>query len=213
MFGQMLLIVPGRWGWKTASTLWEKLDVAVRTGGKQHFISVGCWRPVRGCGGSPAIDGWQTPPQRRVSRGLGRGAEAKTKNIFAQGDSCYAEEPVIKFTSLRIFSKWLVMFSSRSLTPEPREPTARNIFLMLSTWACGVFSRREAEFSNCWGKWARYTAHWISEPDGSLMSPPSVGPFGRLALLQVQKVRVEEGPRGLWSTRGQELNRATVVEN
>lgn len=42
MFGQTLPIVPERRGWKSASTLWEKLDVAVRTGGKQHFISVGC---------------------------------------------------------------------------------------------------------------------------------------------------------------------------
>lgn len=46
-----------------------------------------------------------TPAQERVSRGLGRGAKAETKNIFAQGDSCCAGEPVIKFTSLRIFSK------------------------------------------------------------------------------------------------------------
>lgn len=66
----------------------------------------------------------RTPPQGRVARGLGRGAEAKTKNIFAQGDSCC----VIKFTSLRIFSKWLLVFSFRSLTPVPREPTAWNIF-------------------------------------------------------------------------------------
>lgn len=75
---------------------------------------------------------------------------------------------------------------------------------MLSTWPRCVFSRREGEFSDCWGKWARDAARWISEPDGPLMSPPSVGPFGRLRLLQVQKVRVGEGPRGLWSTRGLE---------
>lgn len=43
-------------------------------------------------------------------RGLGRGGQAKTKNVFAQGDSCCAGEPVIKFTSLRIFSKKLVVF-------------------------------------------------------------------------------------------------------
>lgn len=65
-----------------------------------------------------------TPPQGRVSRGLGRGAEAKTKNLLAQGDSCCAGEPVIKFASLRIFSKSLVVFSS----PAQRADSTEHFF-------------------------------------------------------------------------------------
>lgn len=74
-----------------------------------------------------------TPPQGRVSRGLGRGAQAKTKNVFAQGDSCCAGEPVIKFTSLRIFSKKLVAFSSRSFYCPAQRADSTEHFLMLST--------------------------------------------------------------------------------